>query len=249
MDLLPSYRLLTDSRRLLCRRYCQCGKGSINSWDGFGDPQPGPPLTTDSSRTSRIASFDTSKTFCEESSSISETLSKRESITFASSFSQALILAIRAAKPGDVRAQLERGADILARDRDGCCALHYAVRAGGRRVLSELLNSEQLKGDLKGIDQPDKSGATPLHYAASIGNMEFAKILIQAGADKDAVDHHKRSPLHMAVNGNHENLVELLMDRGAKENPDLPPRFKEMQNSIKLRKRRQEKDAKKKKTR
>jgi ankyrin repeat protein len=253
MGFPPSHLLLTDSRRLMCHRYSQCGKSSIISRDDSDDDddglQSGPPLTKDFSRTSRIASFDTSNTLYEESSSISETLLKRASISFASSFSQALIAAIQTTKPSNIRAQLERGADILARDGDGCCAIHHAVRAGGRRALSELLNSEQLKGDPQGINQPDRSGATPLHYATSMGKMEFARILIEAGADKDAVDNHKRSPLYMAVQGNHESLVELLMDRGAKENPDLPPRFKEMQSSIKLRKRRQEKDAKKKKTR
>ena len=41
----------------------------------------------------------------------------------------------------------------------------------------------------------------------------------------------------MAVQGNHDSLVELLLDNGAREVfLDLPPQFKEMQAGINLRK-------------
>lgn len=129
----------------------------------------------------------------------------------------------------------------MAQDSDGFCALHHTARAGGKRVLREILGSKQFNVDPKRINERDNSGATPLHIAAYRGREGMVMELIQAGADKDAIDNYGRSPLFMAVEGNHEALVELLLDIGAKDSQNLPQRFKEMKNSINLHRSRREK--------
>ncbi|XTI92972.1 hypothetical protein V2W45_1347471, partial [Cenococcum geophilum] len=84
----------------------------------------------------------------------------------------------------------------------------------------------------------DKTGATALHFAAPGARKGLASELIQAGADKDIVDHYNRSPLFMAIQGNHDSLVEPLLDNRARVVLlDPPLRFKEMQAGIHLPKR------------
>jgi ankyrin repeat protein len=155
-----------------------------------------------------------------------------------------LVLTIQKKDRSGVRSLLECGIDPLAQDSDGRCGLHHAVRAGSKRVLRELLGSAEVKRNAKGIDAKDKTGATSLHHAASFGETGLAKELLQAGADKDALDNHDRSPLFMAVQGNHKDIVELLLDRKAKVTPNLPRRFKEMQSAINFRRRMEAKKAK-----
>ena len=94
--------------------------------------------------------------------------------------------------------------------------LHHAVKAGSKRLLRELLGSAQLKGTTTEIDKRDKTGATALHFAALSGREDLASELIQTGADKDIIDHYNCSQLFMAVQGNHDSLVELLLDNGAR---------------------------------
>lgn len=148
-----------------------------------------------------------------------------------------LILAIQNKDRSNVQALLKCGVDLLEEDVDGQCGLHYAVKANSKKVMRELLGSDNLKENPKGIDRRDRNGATSLHFAASIGQKAMAEELLQKGADKNAIDKYKRSPLLMAIEGNHEKLVELLLDHKA-EIPESPPkRFNELQTAISYRKR------------
>ena len=78
--------------------------------------------------------------------------------------------------------------------------------------MRELLGSAQLRGITTEIDRQDKTGATALHFAAPSGRKDLASELIQAGADKDIIDHYNRPPLFLAIQGNHDSLVGLLLD-------------------------------------
>jgi len=153
------------------------------------------------------------------------------------SLSCTLIFAIQKKERAVVRTLLDRGDDPLAEDANGWCALHYAVRADSKRVMRELLAFEKIKNGKGIIDLADKNGATALHFAASIGRKTMAYELLEAKADKDAPDRHGRSPLLMAVEGNHRDIVELLLDRGAKVTKNMPKRFEEMQAAISYQKR------------
>ncbi|KAH0559802.1 hypothetical protein GP486_003678 [Trichoglossum hirsutum] len=137
---------------------------------------------------------------------------------------------------------------ILAIEKRNPDAVNARLGKGGERVLQALLSSEQLRGDggIKGINQRDDSGATPLYHAASGGKTKIASKLIDNGADINAVDNYGRSPLHMASQGvgsDHTDLAELLLDRGAKITSNLPPQFKDKHNHYIFRKRKQEKEA------
>lgn len=132
--------------------------------------------------------------------------------------SQALIEAIRTRKPKEVKLRLKDGDSVLARDNYDNNALHIAVKAGGRRVLAELLKCKEIKRNPAAINVPNGEGETPLHLAARWGRTELVEELLEAGADVDALDNYERPPLEGALRGNnYDDIVELLLQHNADE--------------------------------
>jgi ankyrin repeat protein len=54
-------------------------------------------------------------------------------------------------------------------------------------------------------------GGPPLHYAILEGKKDIAELLLDKGAAPNLQDHHKRSPLHLAIQNGQNNLIERLM--------------------------------------
>ena len=63
--------------------------------------------------------------------------------------------------------------------------------------------------------QIDHVGWTPLHYACSRGHLEIAEYLIANGAIVDSMSPGSTTPLMMAVQSGNEQLIKLLLDKGA----------------------------------
>lgn len=61
----------------------------------------------------------------------------------------------------------------------------------------------------------DVDGATPLHAAASVNNLEGIKILVSDGANINAVEMHKQTALHWAASQGSITLIHLLASLGA----------------------------------
>jgi uncharacterized protein len=59
-------------------------------------------------------------------------------------------------------------------------------------------------------------GDTPLHVMAWRGDADGAGILIDAGADVDAIGDMGEVPLHIAIRSRHLRLVSLLLGAGAR---------------------------------
>ena len=61
-------------------------------------------------------------------------------------------------------------------------------------------------------------GWTPLHLAAFFGHADAVRLLLEAGADIQAVSRNslRNTPLHAAAAGSHAAVVRLLLDRGAR---------------------------------
>ncbi|DBA00319.1 TPA: LOW QUALITY PROTEIN: hypothetical protein N0F65_001514 [Lagenidium giganteum] len=93
--------------------------------------------------------------------------------------------------------------------------LHEAAgRDDGRRVkaiLSRGVHVDTLGERVEGVHK-----RTPLHWAAIIGAKTAAQILLDHGANPNAVDRKGRTPLHWAARNNHVEVVQLLLQRGAK---------------------------------
>ena len=75
-------------------------------------------------------------------------------------------------------------------------------------LLSQCLN----------INQTDKYGKTPLHYAAKSGCKDIVELLLSQGVDVNILDQHHETPLHIAVVHKYKDIVELLLSQGADVN-------------------------------
>ncbi|KAK6234390.1 hypothetical protein QUC31_006796 [Theobroma cacao] len=98
----------------------------------------------------------------------------------------------------------------------GWTELHVAVAFDRTEELVELLR----KGRREPFDWRDKEGRTPLHLAASKGNIECAKILVESGVDKNAKSKDGRTALFRAAANGNRRMVEMLIELDA--DPTIP---------------------------
>ena len=101
---------------------------------------------------------------------------------------------IAASKAGDValvKALLERGADLHARNGLGGVALIYAAANDRRDVAALLLDSGA------DIGAACKADETPLHYASRYGYLATCKFLVSRGASLEALDDLSQTPLQV----------------------------------------------------
>lgn len=80
--------------------------------------------------------------------------------------------------------------------------------------LNNLFNS--LTGH--GIDKRDKQGETRLYRAVKNGDIRTVKKLLRDGADPNAANNHKLTPLHHAAYWGETEIVEALLKAGADVN-------------------------------
>lgn len=73
------------------------------------------------------------------------------------------------------------------------------------------------------IDSRDCDGDTPLHVLLWRRDFSGAKVLIQAGADPNAVGDMGETPLHLAVRQDASEIVGLLLTAGA--DPEICSEF------------------------
>ncbi|RLN87829.1 hypothetical protein BBJ28_00012851 [Nothophytophthora sp. Chile5] len=86
--------------------------------------------------------------------------------------------------------------------------VHAAARAGQVAELREILREDATQAVAL-----DKYGLTPLHWACDRGEAAAAELLLQSGADADAVEKRlfKRRPLHFAVLSGSDATVRVLL--------------------------------------
>jgi ankyrin repeat protein len=75
---------------------------------------------------------------------------------------------------------LEAGANVMARDRFGRTAFHWAASYGHADVLALLLAQPDAR---KCVDERFASGETPLLMAVRCNLWEVARVLLRSGAD------------------------------------------------------------------
>ncbi len=108
---------------------------------------------------------------------------------------------------GSVQALLQRGFDPNSRDEKGQVPLYLSLREGSFKVAAVLLQSPQTQ-----VDTANESGETPLMMAALKGQADWARRLVERGAQ---VNRSGWTPLHYAATGPDKALVAWLIERGA----------------------------------
>jgi ankyrin repeat protein len=111
-------------------------------------------------------------------------------------------------------------------------AIHYAIRP---QLLEKRPDKPEqrvavVKALLKAGVQPDSLSASrwrPLHEAVASGNPGMVDLLLQEGADANAVTHAGRTPLHLSSSPNSLEIGKLLVKHGAKV--DLEDRHRQLQ--------------------
>lgn len=96
--------------------------------------------------------------------------------------------------------------DVEARNRQDESALMIASLKGMNEVVRELLD--------KGADV-NKPGWTPLHYAATSGQLQIMNLLLEQHAYIDAASPNGSTPLMMAAMYGTPSAVKLLLEAGA----------------------------------
>ncbi len=116
--------------------------------------------------------------------------------------------------PAILTALLGAGADLQWRSQmRQRTLLHLAVWYDRQALVAALLEHDR---DL--LAARDNDGRTPLHLAASRGHRDVATMLLDAGAEVDALDAKKFTPLGSAMSELREateDVALLLLDRGA----------------------------------
>src|SRR5262249_47289444 len=123
-------------------------------------------------------------------------------------------------------------------DKQGATPMLAAVQRGKRDVaevlalhgakhtletLAALGRDDELKARLEKEPLPKgkPEQQTPLHLAASFGEIRTARVLIEAGADVNAAGPMDQTPLHNAASRGHVAVVELLLEHKADVNAKM----------------------------
>ena len=103
-----------------------------------------------------------------------------------------------------IRSLLENGADIEAENADGLRPIHWAVRTG----LVELV--EMWIQHHANVDAADVYGNRPLHEAVCHG-LNVVQLLVHRGAKVNVQNVDGKTPLHVAIERKHSDVVEFLL--------------------------------------
>jgi ankyrin repeat protein len=118
-----------------------------------------------------------------------------------------------AARRGDIQAVsklLDQGVAADAKDETGETPLLSASLAGHADVVAVLVKRGA------GMESRNDRGLTPLHGAAYAGSLETVRLLVDSGAAvNDAQNVFKVTPLIVAAEEGHADVISFLADHGA----------------------------------
>uniref|UniRef100_A0A8D3D7J0 Transient receptor potential cation channel, subfamily A, member 1b n=1 Tax=Scophthalmus maximus TaxID=52904 RepID=A0A8D3D7J0_SCOMX len=102
---------------------------------------------------------------------------------------------------------------LSEKDECGASPLHHAA-AGGHVTVIQFITAVT---DTQELNSCDEQGSVPLHWAVESNKAESCSALMDLGANPNILNMALLSPLHLAVNRGHNNLVELLLSYSATE--------------------------------
>ncbi len=139
-----------------------------------------------------------------------------------------IFLAVYRAYPRVLKLLIEHGANVNAKNSEGSTPLHMAVyytihkdegiSLENRAIVLEALLKHGAKPNVwdKGYKGYAES-KTPLHVAAGLGHGKFASLLIEHGADVNAIEMGStgpRTPLDIAIANERKKAADILRKHG-----------------------------------
>jgi len=97
---------------------------------------------------------------------------------------------------------------------DGFTPLHFAAFFGHPKS-ARLLIDRGAELEARSTNREFALDSSPLHSAVAARQRETIEVLLDAGADVNAVQHQGYTPLLEAAQSGESELVELLLERGA----------------------------------
>ncbi|XP_053683490.1 transient receptor potential cation channel subfamily A member 1 [Sabethes cyaneus] len=106
------------------------------------------------------------------------------------------------------------GANIALRDINSRNVLHLVIINGGRLddFAKEVSCTQSETHLLQLLNEKDKTGCSPLHYASREGHIRSLENLIRLGACINLKNNNNESPLHFAARYGRYNTVRQLLD-------------------------------------
>jgi ankyrin repeat protein len=100
-------------------------------------------------------------------------------------------------------------------DRAGRTSLHYAALKGDDKRVMELIDAGY------GVNEADANGFTPLHFAAQSHALSVTRVLLEHGANIDALNKYGNSPLLVAMSQSRGRMEEIVLLRDMGADPNL----------------------------
>ena len=111
---------------------------------------------------------------------------------------------------GKVKALIELGVDLDAKDNWGDTPIHRASLYGRATVVRALVEAGA------NVNVERKFGYAPLHFSLMNRHADVALCLIERGADVDAANIYRERPLHFAARNGLTGVVKALLTKKAK---------------------------------
>jgi ankyrin repeat protein len=89
-----------------------------------------------------------------------------------------------------------------------------AIKENDLDAIRQLIDAEPVVVNRPISDPTDEATGSPLCYAAQVGRVEAARMLIQRGADVNWSQYAGVTPLHYAATHGHSDVAQLLIDHG-----------------------------------
>lgn len=107
-----------------------------------------------------------------------------------------------------IKALVEKGVDLLARDTLNQTPLYYASRDGKTKLIQVLVEQGM------NINNVDIYGQNPIYYAVNLGHLDACKLLKAYGSNHDLVDENGQTPIYYAIKSNREDVLRYLLEIG-----------------------------------
>ncbi len=138
-----------------------------------------------------------------------------------SGVSSDLAYAIHSDDLAKVRSEISKGANVNAKGASGSTPLHFSASRGNLAISKELVEAGAE------VEIADCSGKSPLMWATEKGSIAVSRFLLDKGANINRAgsssnitcsQHGKPedTPLSLASQYNHADLVRFLLEKGAK---------------------------------